>query len=149
MPVHNGQAFLDQAIGSIRGQTHRDFELIVVDDGPTDLTPDILRRHAAEDGRVRVFTQTHTGLALALNRGLKLSSGSLIARMDADDVAMPPLAVADHPDDARPSGSRVARNADPNQPGWARDVTSLRQTGRRLPELRRSAGASSPHPRGG
>jgi glycosyltransferase involved in cell wall biosynthesis len=89
MPVHNGEDFLDQAIDSIRGQTYRDFEVIVVDDGSTDRTAEILRRHAAEDGRLRVVTQQHAGVATALNRGLEVASGPYIARMDADDIAAP------------------------------------------------------------
>src|SRR5262245_32109593 len=89
MPVHNGQAFLDEAVGSIRTQTFQDFELIVVDDGSRDATPEILQRHAAADRRIRIVTQPQAGVVAALNKGIANSSGPYLARMDADDVAKP------------------------------------------------------------
>ncbi len=89
MPVHNGQAFLDEAIRSIRAQTLGDFEFIIVDDGSSDRTPEILQRHAAEDPRILIIEQAPAGVTEALNHGIESASGSLIARMDADDVAKP------------------------------------------------------------
>ena len=89
MPVHNGQEFLDASIGSIRAQTLRDFEFVIVDDGSKDRTAEILQWHAAEDPRIRIIAQTPKGIAAALNRGIQAASAPLIARMDADDVAKP------------------------------------------------------------
>jgi glycosyl transferase family 2 len=89
LPVRNGQAFLDEAIGSIRAQSFGDFEFIIVDDGSDDATAEIARRHAAEDPRIRIIAQAPAGIAAALNRGIESASAPLIARMDADDVAMP------------------------------------------------------------
>ena len=89
MPVNNGQAFLDEAVGSIRAQTFQDFELIIVDDGSRDATPEILRSHAVADRRIRIVTQPQTGVVAALNNGIAASAGPYLARMDADDVAKP------------------------------------------------------------
>lgn len=89
MSVYNGARFLDQAIDSIRGQTYGDFEFIIVDDGSTGATPEILARHAAEDSRIRILPQENRGLIESLNRGFAAATGTYIARMDADDVAKP------------------------------------------------------------
>ena len=89
MSVFNGQAFLSEAIESILGQTFRDFELLVVDDGSTDRTADILAGYASRDGRLRVLRHENKGLATSLNIGINLAKGGYIARMDADDAAMP------------------------------------------------------------
>ena len=89
MPVHDGQRWLSQAIDSILAQTHRDLELIVIDDGSQDQTPAILDSFAHRDGRVRVVTQAKLGIVAALNRGIAAAAAPLIARLDADDVALP------------------------------------------------------------
>ena len=71
------------------GQTLADLELIVVDDGSTDSTPTLLAEQARRDARVRVLTQAPGGLTAALNAGCALARAPVIARMDADDVALP------------------------------------------------------------
>jgi hypothetical protein len=89
MSVFNGQAFLSEAIESILSQTFRDFEFIVIDDGSTDRTAEILASYASRDERMRVLQQENKGRAESLNIGIGLAKGDYIARMDADDVAMP------------------------------------------------------------
>jgi hypothetical protein len=89
MPVRDGEVFLEEAIASIRAQTLRDLEILVVDDGSRDGTMAILRRHAAEDPRLRIIAQPPSGIAVALNRGIGEATAPLIARMDADDIAKP------------------------------------------------------------
>ncbi len=89
MGVYNGEAFLAEAIESILHQTMKDFEFVIVDDGSTDGTGEILRRYAAADARVRVVTRGHEGLIASLNFGRGIAQGKYIARMDADDVAFP------------------------------------------------------------
>ena len=90
MPVFNGERFLGEAIDSILGQSFRDFECIVVDDGSTDRTPDLLAATQARDPRVVVHRQRgNTGFRSALNAGCALARGEFIARMDADDVSLP------------------------------------------------------------
>jgi hypothetical protein len=87
MPVYNGEAFVGQAVESILSQTFNDFEFVIVDDGSTDRTGEILRSYV--DPRVRVLEQEHAGLISSLNRAISLASGQYIARMDADDVSLP------------------------------------------------------------
>lgn len=89
MSVFNGQSFLSEAVESVLGQTFPDFEFVIIDDGSTDRTAKILSDYAKRDSRVRIFPQQNKGRAESLNRGIELASGHYVARMDADDVAMP------------------------------------------------------------
>jgi len=89
MSVFNGQAFLSEAIESILGQTFGEFEFVVIDDGSTDKTAEILAQYAARDARIRVLRHDNKGRAASLNIGIGQAAGKYIARMDADDVAMP------------------------------------------------------------
>ncbi|MFT4202929.1 MAG: glycosyltransferase [Chitinophagaceae bacterium] len=88
MPVYNGEAFMKEAIGSILGQSFRDFELLVVDDGSTDNTASVVQSFA--DSRIR-YEKNETNLKIiqTLNKGLSLAKGKYIVRMDADDIALP------------------------------------------------------------
>ena len=88
MPVHNGEAYLREAIGSILNQTFRDFELILIDDASDDHTPEIIKEYA--DTRIRILTNAgNQGLTRNLNRAVDIAEGRYIARMDADDIALP------------------------------------------------------------
>lgn len=89
MSVHDGERYLAAAIDSVLEQTLRDLELVVIDDGSTDSSPQILAAYASRDKRVVVHSQQQAGLATSLNRGVAHSRSSLIARLDADDVAAP------------------------------------------------------------
>lgn len=103
--VYNGARYLEEAIDSIRAEEFADFEHVIVDDGSTDATPEILARAAARDSRIVVVrTETNQGVASAANRGLAIARGQYIARLDADDLSLPgrlarEVAVLDaHPD---------------------------------------------------
>lgn len=90
MSVYNGAAYLEQAIQSILGQTLADFEFIIIDDGSSDGSKEIIEAAAFRDGRVRSFTNpTNFALSRSLNRGISLATGRYIARQDADDVSAP------------------------------------------------------------
>lgn len=89
MPVYNAARYLQAAIDSILAQTFSDFELVAVDDGSTDNSHAILDSYAARDPRVRVLSRPNTGIVGALNDGLALARGEFLARMDADDIALP------------------------------------------------------------
>jgi glycosyltransferase involved in cell wall biosynthesis len=89
MPVYNGERYLREAVDSILGQTFRDFELIAVDDGSTDQSRQMLEQYASQDARVRVISRPNTGIVGALNDAIQASQSDLLARMDADDVALP------------------------------------------------------------
>lgn len=87
MAVCNAEPWLVEAVDSVLGQTFGDFELIAIDDGSVDATPDILKSY--RDPRLRVLTQRQSGQTPALNHGLRVARGTLIARMDGDDVCLP------------------------------------------------------------
>jgi GT2 family glycosyltransferase len=89
IPVHNGEKYLAQAIESVLAQTHRDLELLLVDDGSTDDTSAIIRHYAAMDPHVRCLSQENRGVAAAGNRGLEEARSEWVARLDADDVFLP------------------------------------------------------------
>jgi len=89
MPVYNAEPYLAEAIESILGQTFADFEFLIVNDGSTDRSGAILERYAAHDPRIRASTRPNTGYTVALNELLGQASGGMVARMDADDVALP------------------------------------------------------------
>lgn len=88
MPVFNGEAYLRDAIESILGQTFDDYEFLIIDDGSTDSSPDIVKSFS--DPRIRFERyDDHCGTVHALNNGIRLSRGKYIARMDADDISLP------------------------------------------------------------
>jgi glycosyltransferase involved in cell wall biosynthesis len=88
MPVYNAERYIGAAIDSILGQTHRDFELLVVDDGSTDKSRQIAERYS--DERIRVIPLgRRAGLSAALNEGLLAAKADLVARQDADDISEP------------------------------------------------------------
>jgi glycosyltransferase involved in cell wall biosynthesis len=89
MPVYNAKRYLEEAIESILGQTFKDFEFLISDDGSTDRSLAILKRYAAQDGRIRLWSRPNAGYVVRLNEMLHQARGDLIARMDADDVALP------------------------------------------------------------
>lgn len=89
LSVYNGEAFIADAIESVRRQTFPDFEMIIVDDGSSDGTAAILDRIQVADPRVHVLTQPRMGLGPATNAGLAAARGKYIARLDADDLAEP------------------------------------------------------------
>lgn len=85
MPVYNCEAYVAEAVESILGQTFEGFELLVVDDGSSDGSSDIVGSFS--DPRIRIVRQEHSGYIAALNLGLELTSAPYYARMDADDVS--------------------------------------------------------------
>jgi glycosyltransferase involved in cell wall biosynthesis len=88
MPVFNGEAYLKQAIDSVLQQTYRDFELLIIDDGSTDGSPQIAASY--NDPRIRLVTsEKRMTVPNALNTGLDLARGKYVARMDADDECLP------------------------------------------------------------
>lgn len=89
MSVYNGQRFLAPAIESILGQTFGDFEFLIVDDGSTDATAEILRRYAVKDSRIRPIIRENRGLVASLNELLLVARAPAVARMDADDISKP------------------------------------------------------------
>lgn len=89
IPAYNAERTVRSAIESILNQTYPNIRVIVVDDGSTDDTPDILRSMAAADDRLLVYRTDNGGIVAALNHGLQFSQADYIARHDADDIAYP------------------------------------------------------------
>ncbi len=88
MPVFNGEKFLSQAIESILNQTYSNFELLIIDDGSTDNSIQIIE--SFHDSRIKLIkTPCRLGLSKSLNLGVRLAKGIYIARMDADDISYP------------------------------------------------------------
>ncbi|MTI18202.1 glycosyltransferase [Rhodobacteraceae bacterium RKSG542] len=89
IPVKNGEATIASALDSVLIQTHVPAEVIVVDDGSTDSTPQILEAYSDKYPQVRRVVATGSGISDALNQGIAEASGDLIARMDGDDLCFP------------------------------------------------------------
>jgi glycosyltransferase involved in cell wall biosynthesis len=89
MPVYNGERYVATAIESVLSQTHREFEFLIIDDGSTDRTPEILARYAARDSRIRVVRHENIDQPATLNRGLALARHDWVAILDHDDVCLP------------------------------------------------------------
>jgi glycosyltransferase involved in cell wall biosynthesis len=89
MGVYNDRMHLERAVGSILAQSFGDLELIVVDDGSSDGSSELLDRLAGVDSRMRVLHQANSGLTRALVRGCELAQGKYIARQDSDDWSHP------------------------------------------------------------
>jgi glycosyltransferase involved in cell wall biosynthesis len=89
MSVYNGLPYLSEAVDSVLSQTFEDFEFIIIDDGSTDGSTDVLRQYARSDDRICLVEQENRGLTPSLNRGIDRARGTYIARMDADDVCLP------------------------------------------------------------
>ena len=114
MPVWNGEKYLREAIEGILAQTFGDFELVVVDDGSTDSTPEILASY--RDPRVRIIRLDHLGLVEALRYGIAQARAEWIARQDADDIS-------------RPARLQKQWNASVRRPGAVFSYTGVRMIG--------------------
>ncbi len=85
IPVYNGEKFIRECLKSVTRQTLRGIEIIIVDDGSTDKTPDILKNFAKKDSRIRVLERENGGAGAARNTGLKYATGEYLSILDADD----------------------------------------------------------------
>lgn len=89
MPVYNSRSFVGTAVDSILTQTFGDFVFYIVDDGSTDGTGDLVAEQAQRDRRIYLIQQENRGIVASLNRMLALVDTPFVARMDADDIALP------------------------------------------------------------
>ena len=85
VPVYQVEATLDRCVASIVGQTFSDLEVILVDDGSSDRSPQLCDEWAAKDSRVRVIHKTNGGLSDARNAGLDVATGDFVTFVDSDD----------------------------------------------------------------
>lgn len=89
VPIFNAAAYLPVCLDSLLGQTERDIQVLLVDDGSTDGSLAIADAYAAQDARINVLQQPHAGQSVARNNGLTHAQGDFIAFVDADDSLAP------------------------------------------------------------
>jgi len=90
IPVYNAEKFISETIESVVAQTYPDWEIIAVDDGSTDKTPEILKEYAKKlPKKVRVIAQKNSGVSIARNNAIAVAKGEYIAFLDHDDLWMP------------------------------------------------------------
>lgn len=85
VPIYNTEQYLKRCLDSILNQTHRNLEIILVDDGSTDKTPDIIKEYTKKDSRIITLHQKNQGQSTARNNGLKKATGKYISFIDSDD----------------------------------------------------------------
>jgi glycosyltransferase involved in cell wall biosynthesis len=86
MSVYNGQRYLKESISSVLNQSFREFEFIIINDGSTDHSENIIKKFCILDNRIRFIQKKNTGLTQSLNKGIEIAKGEWIARIDADDI---------------------------------------------------------------
>ena len=89
MSVYNSEKYLAEAIESILNQTYKNFEFIIINDGSTDSSLDIIQEYMKKDNRIVLINRENKGLPYSLNEGIEKVKGKYIARMDADDISLP------------------------------------------------------------
>ena len=89
MPCYNGADFISETIDSVLAQTYENWELLIIDDGSSDNSLEIVKSYAATDPRIRPISQANAGSAAARNNGIKQARGQYIALLDSDDLWLP------------------------------------------------------------
>jgi len=89
LPVYNGGEYLKDAMESILNQSYKNFEFIIINDGSSDDSINVIRQYEILDNRIKVIDRENRGLIATLNEGIKNSKGIFIARMDQDDISLP------------------------------------------------------------
>lgn len=133
MAVYNDRRFLSEAVESILSQTFEDFELIIINDGSTDGSTDLLTHFAEQDSRIQLIHQSNRGLTCSLNTAIERASGRFLARMDADDIALPERLnlqvqfLHSHPNHGAVGGQVELIDAEGEPVGEGRTYNRLRQ----------------------
>lgn len=91
IPVYNVERYLEECLDSVLNQTLREIEVICVNDGASDRSPEILKKYAVQDARIRIITQKNAGAGAARNRGVAQARGEYIGFVDSDDVLYPEM----------------------------------------------------------
>jgi len=89
VPVYNGEAYIEKCFNSILKQTHENLEIIIINDGSKDSSPEICDKFAELDNRIKLVHQTNRGLSSVRNKGIEMASGDLIGFVDSDDSIHP------------------------------------------------------------
>lgn len=88
MSVYNGEKYLSEAIESVLNQTYKDFEFIIINDGSSDSSLEIIKKYQNQDERIVLISRENKGLVASLNEGIEKAKAKYIARMDADDICL-------------------------------------------------------------
>ena len=86
VPVYNGETYLEQCLDSIISQSLKSIEIIIINDGSTDGSPEIIQRYRSSDERVRVISKLNSGYGDSLNAGLDSAEGEYICIVESDDI---------------------------------------------------------------
>ncbi len=89
IPCFNAAQFIDQTISSVLSQSYYRWELIVIDDGSTDNSADLIKKYVGQDDRILYLYQENQGVSVARNKGIKRAKGDIISFLDADDIFLP------------------------------------------------------------
>ena len=89
VPVYNAEKYLSRCIESILNQTHRNIQLVIINDGSTDGSLEIIERYALADGRILLVNKENTGVSDSRNKGLDIATGEFVGFVDADDYIEP------------------------------------------------------------
>ena len=89
MTVYNDEEYVEQSLSSISNQSYKDYELILINDGSTDKSLEIMQSFAEKDLRIKLINQRNKGLIDSLNAAIAMSKGEFLARMDSDDISLP------------------------------------------------------------
>ena len=89
IPTYNAKKYISETLNSVRRQSHKNWECLVIDDGSTDASMDIILTYCQEDIRFKYFYQNNSGPSVARNYGLSIAKGDYIQFLDADDALMP------------------------------------------------------------
>lgn len=85
VPVYNVEKYIDRCVTSLINQTYKDIEILLIDDGSTDSSPELCDKYASSDNRIKVIHKTNGGLSDARNKGLEIASGEYVMFIDSDD----------------------------------------------------------------
>lgn len=91
IPMYHAEAFIRQCVRSVQNQSEQNWELIIIDDGSTDLGPAICEELRREDDRIRLYRQENSGVSCARNKGIDLADGKYVFFLDSDDMIHPRL----------------------------------------------------------
>lgn len=85
LPIFNGEKYISRCIDSVLNQTYKNFELIIINDGSTDKSLNIIKKYAKKDNRIKIINKKNEGVSIARNIGIENSTGDFITFIDADD----------------------------------------------------------------